>query len=67
MKRDFAAENGDQGFLFTEPVCKKFLTHCLIVHVLDNDQSVEKITMSLSELLWAENGKAVSWYITNLW
>ena len=60
MKRDFAAENGDQGFKFTEPVCEKFLTHCLTVHVLDNDQPVEKVNMSLSELLWAENGKTVS-------
>ena len=37
LKRDFAVENGDQGFRFTEPVAVKFSKTVMNVSVIEND------------------------------
>jgi hypothetical protein len=51
LKRDFASE--EARFRFTEPAALKFKSHVLTVHIIENEQSIEKVQISLSELLWA--------------
>lgn len=60
FKRDFAAENGDQGFRFTEPVACKFNSQFLTISIVDNEQAVESVKISLSELLWSQDANSVS-------
>lgn len=60
LKRDFALEHGDQGFRFTEPVASKFKSNFLTIQVIENEVSIEKIKIDLSEMLWPQEGKTVS-------
>ena len=66
FKRDFAAENGDQGFKFTEPVALKFSKTLMNVCILENDQVVERIQLDLSSLLFPQDNVEVRlFYLLN--
>lgn len=66
LKRDVAAENGEQGFRFTEPVANKFKSNFLTVKVIENEQSVEQIKINLSEMLWPQQGKTFIWHFDRM-
>lgn len=43
LKRDVAAENGDVGMRFTEPVTVKFASMNLVLHIMQENESIEKV------------------------
>ena len=60
LRRDFAAENGEQGFKFTEPVAVKFSKTLMNISILENDKVVENIQIDVSSMLYSQDQPEVS-------